>query len=492
MKRTVQFCAAFALALFLGLLGALFSPVFAEFPAQDEGEAPAAPVCEVTGEHVFGAFAPAAAGTHEGVCALCGQTFSFPCVYEETAVLPTQSAPGGVRRVCTLCGAETFEQTLPPEGEREGSLPLGDADRDGKVTSADARLILRAAISLEALPDESLPLSDMDRDGRVASADARLALRACVGLDAASERHDFITRTDLPATCTREGKLTYACAYCAETGEVTAPTLPHAFGAPEITPATCTQAGKRTRVCQSCGAKSIESLPKVGHDFRFSGGRLLCKVCGEKANGLVSVENSTFCAMKGAVETSWTEVDGDYYFFDRNTGVMQKNTVVDGIRLDGEGKAAANAVLREKIRTFIKAKKILREITDPGDSAETKRWKAFRWVASFPYHQYRQVGVAMETPGFESLFANDIFDRHDGCCGSTSYAFAFLAVEAGWHDVLVVDDGVRNGGHAWVAMEGTRRVYDVIFAEAYGYSKNYDVVPDDYRSYHPRETYVGG
>lgn len=57
---------------------------------------------------------------------------------------------------------------------------LGDVDGDGKVTAADARLILRASVGLEEVDTD---VADMDGDGKVTAADARLALRESVGLE---------------------------------------------------------------------------------------------------------------------------------------------------------------------------------------------------------------------------------------------------------------------------------------------------------------------
>lgn len=63
--------------------------------------------------------------------------------------------------------------------EYKAPVVKGDADGDGKVTSADARLILRAAVGLEQI---DLEVADIDGDGKITSADAREALRGSVGL----------------------------------------------------------------------------------------------------------------------------------------------------------------------------------------------------------------------------------------------------------------------------------------------------------------------
>ena len=58
----------------------------------------------------------------------------------------------------------------------------GDADGDGQLTPADARMVLRCAIGLESIPPETLAYCDIDGDGSITPADARLALRYSIGL----------------------------------------------------------------------------------------------------------------------------------------------------------------------------------------------------------------------------------------------------------------------------------------------------------------------
>ncbi len=53
----------------------------------------------------------------------------------------------------------------------------GDADGDGKVTAADARLILRASVGLEEVPLEK---GDIDGDGKITASDAREVLNESV------------------------------------------------------------------------------------------------------------------------------------------------------------------------------------------------------------------------------------------------------------------------------------------------------------------------
>ncbi len=60
---------------------------------------------------------------------------------------------------------------------------MGDVNNDGKVTTADARLVLRCAVSLDDLVyDDDRRAADFDGDGEIRSADARSILRQAVGL----------------------------------------------------------------------------------------------------------------------------------------------------------------------------------------------------------------------------------------------------------------------------------------------------------------------
>ena len=75
-----------------------------------------------------------------------------------------------------------------PEPEKPSSVPApadgrGDVDGDGKITTADAREALRAAVELEELTDEQKKKADLDGDGKVTTSDAREILRKATGLD---------------------------------------------------------------------------------------------------------------------------------------------------------------------------------------------------------------------------------------------------------------------------------------------------------------------
>lgn len=85
----------------------------------------------------------------------------------------------------TICLVALLAAVMALTASAEGYLSIGDVDGDGSVTSADARLALRASVSLENYPEDTSEFyaADADYDGRITSADARLILRASVGLE---------------------------------------------------------------------------------------------------------------------------------------------------------------------------------------------------------------------------------------------------------------------------------------------------------------------
>ena len=65
----------------------------------------------------------------------------------------------------------------------EDSWILGDLNRDGRITAADARLALRGAVGLEQITGDFLTIGDVNADKKITAADARKILRAAVGLE---------------------------------------------------------------------------------------------------------------------------------------------------------------------------------------------------------------------------------------------------------------------------------------------------------------------
>ena len=97
----------------------------------------------------------------------------------------TATAAFTVSQLFTLVPIKTETVTLTVNAsERTGvSYTYGDLNVDGKLTAADARLALRAAVNMESLSALQKTLGDMNSDGKITAADARLILRAVVKLD---------------------------------------------------------------------------------------------------------------------------------------------------------------------------------------------------------------------------------------------------------------------------------------------------------------------
>ena len=91
--------------------------------------------------------------------------------------------------VDNLFGLNIGDTVLPDEDEDdeidedELVVDLGDVDGDGKVTAADARLVLRRAALLVTFTVEQDWLADVDDDGDVTAKDARIILRVAAGLE---------------------------------------------------------------------------------------------------------------------------------------------------------------------------------------------------------------------------------------------------------------------------------------------------------------------
>lgn len=173
--------------------------------------------------------------------------------------------------------------------------------------------------------------------------------------------------------------------------------------------------------------------------------------------------------------TGWQKVDDEYYYFNKESGERIVDDTVDGIEIGPDGELKLSEYETQKIETMIKAHNIILEITDPTDTMEEKRKKAFDWILSFPYYCHRNLGGIYQNEGVELLFANDIFDEASGDCVSEAAALAFLFHDIGCKDVYWVHDT----GHSWVRCED--RLYDPLFAEARDYDANYNAPFTDYR-----------
>ena len=103
---------------------------------------------------------------------------------EEVVIAFTENALGNGSALSFVNEGEVLELVARTE---DGSIlfeePLwGDANGDGKITSADAALILRAVVGRSELDPRGAYQADADGDGEITAADAALILQYVVGL----------------------------------------------------------------------------------------------------------------------------------------------------------------------------------------------------------------------------------------------------------------------------------------------------------------------
>lgn len=155
----------------------------------------------------------------------------------------------------------------------DGAL-RGDVDQNGKVNTADARMILRHTVSLDALSEETIIFADVDSDGAVKTADARLSLRMAVGLeelfamDEAYHAHAYVELERTDETCTADGQRLLRCEVCGKEKTEVLPAKHIYQEATCTTPRTCTRCGATTGsalghttglgICGNCGQEVLD------------------------------------------------------------------------------------------------------------------------------------------------------------------------------------------------------------------------------------------
>lgn len=79
--------------------------------------------------------------------------------------------------------ASTEAEETATTAEEDERFPPGDADLNGKITAADARLVLQVASQMFTFDTYRTNLCDYNKDGKITATDARLVLRASAKLD---------------------------------------------------------------------------------------------------------------------------------------------------------------------------------------------------------------------------------------------------------------------------------------------------------------------
>lgn len=129
-------------------------------------------------------------------CSVCGDSYTSDetsangHIYGEWVIV----TPAGIgiqgleQQHCTVCGVKVDERVVPalPEEPVETDEPeyvLGDANCDGKVTAADARLVLRTSAKIEKLEGVAILAADVNKDDKINASDARKILRVSAKIE---------------------------------------------------------------------------------------------------------------------------------------------------------------------------------------------------------------------------------------------------------------------------------------------------------------------
>lgn len=101
---------------------------------------------------------------------------------DETVVSDQSDSDSKEQNRCIVCGAVVYETDNPSD---KPQFTIGDANGDGKITAADARLTLRIAAGLESVENLSVPYDTIDYNGdkKITAADARKILRKAAYLE---------------------------------------------------------------------------------------------------------------------------------------------------------------------------------------------------------------------------------------------------------------------------------------------------------------------
>ncbi len=250
---------------------------------------------------------------------------------------------------------------------------------------------------------------------------------------------------------------------------------PTATPEPTVTPKTPSakvRVGKKTKRIYEINGKFIKKNGVI--KFKTSSGKTYKK-------GFFLYRKHIYFAQKktGQLQRSWKKYKGNVYCFSRKDGHLYRSKKFEGVAIGKNGTAKSGKLNIARALTYAKAASIAQRITSKNDSKSKKLYKCYKWVMRAPYVRHRTMKQMMKSKNWRKkwdiVFANDIFEKHSGCCVSYSAAFALLAKECGYKKVTLCCDT----GHAWDDIGG--RLYDPLFAHARVFADNYNAKYKDYR-----------
>lgn len=199
---------------------------------------------------------------------------------------------------------------------------------------------------------------------------------------------------------------------------------------------------------------TIQWIQKSSHFY--------CKVDGVKQkDGLKKIGNESYLFdKKGRQLTGWHKAGKSYRYFtvaNKAKGSMVTGKVVNGVKLDKQGRAVLNSQSRAELKVLVKATEFVESHTRPAWSQKKKLRTCYNLLKN-KYSERAYRGFSSKT-GWQRAFALDIFDRKSGSCHSYAAAFAYIASAIGCKSCKVVS----SGGHSWAEVNG--KVYDPEWAK---------------------------
>lgn len=204
--------------------------------------------------------------------------------------------------------------------------------------------------------------------------------------------------------------------------------------------------------------------------------RIYCKVNGAKQrSGVCVIKGKSYLFdKKGVQKTGWQKIGKEYFYFKpatKSKAFMVKSKVVNGIKLNKEGRAVLTTESKDELNVLVKATRFVEQYTKPTWSQKKKLRVCFDVLKNkYSERSYRRFSPKK---GWHRTYALDIFNKKSGDCDSFAAAFAYIANAIGCKNCKVVS----SGGHSWAEVNGA--VYDPEWSKhcrtkvfAYPYSKS--------------------
>ena len=177
------------------------------------------------------------------------------------------------------------------------------------------------------------------------------------------------------------------------------------------------------------GENAIGWLTKSGKTYYFNED-------GKAAKGLTTIGKKTYYFSKdGVMQTGWQSIGKKWAYFKKRSGVMAKNTKIDGIKIKKNGYAAPTAVQKKQLKAQKKAEEVVASITKDSMSKSQKLRACYNYMTSSRFHYVRKAFSAYS--GWEYDYAYQMLTSSGGNCYNFACAFAMMAKTIGYESYVV-------------------------------------------------------